>query len=419
MIEEQSKHRVFNKRSLFSACMAVVLAAGLSIPVSTASAVTAKEKQAEANAALAKLNGYQAELEEATANYEEAQSQQIEAEHKAKEAQTKIDDETKKIEGYQDQLAERARNMYRSGDTSFIDVILGASTFEEFATTWGMLETLNTNDAELVQETKTARQELESAKTEYEHQAKTAADKAAEAKVIADNADTKAEEMQAVYDSLSAEAADLVEKEREAEEKAAAEAALAAIHDNAANDNDTNTNNGGSGINNNNDDNGHAGSSHNNDDADDSNDSGSHSNSGSSSNNSSSGASQSNASHSNNSNASSGSSTPSTSRSRSAIVNRAYAQLGKPYKWGAVGPSSYDCSGLVSYCVTGKHQRYCTSGAVAGWPRTSNPQPGDICVKSGHVGIYIGGGKMIHAPQTGDVVKISAVHRGMWYVVPR
>lgn len=98
------------------------------------------------------------------------------------------------------------------------------------------------------------------------------------------------------------------------------------------------------------------------------------------------------------------------------VVDRAYGKLGCPYKWGASGPSTFDCSGFVSYCLTGKYTRIGTSGTFAGWPRVSNPQPGDVCVKSGHVGIYIGNGKMIHAPHTGDVVKISNVHSGMWYV---
>ncbi len=389
MIQEQGKRRMFNKQSIFAACMAVVLAVGLSIPLSTASALTAQEKQAEADAALAKLNNYQAELEEATANYEEAHSQQIEAEQKASEAQTKIDEETAKISEYQEQLGERARSMYRSGDTSFIDVILGASTFEEFATTWNMLETLNSNDAELVSETKSAREELESAKAELEQQAETAANKASEAKVIADNADTKAAEMQAVYDNLSSEAAELVEQEQAAQEATAASAALAAIQDSSSNA----SSNSSSGT--------------------------SKKPSSSSTSNSSSSSASSSTSSSSSSNASSSSSTPSTSRSRSAIVSRAYAQLGKPYAWGACGPNSFDCSGLVGYCITGSYSRYCTSSSVAGWPRTSNPQPGDICVKSGHVGIYIGGGQMIHAPQTGDVVKISAVQSSMWYVVPQ
>lgn len=99
-----------------------------------------------------------------------------------------------------------------------------------------------------------------------------------------------------------------------------------------------------------------------------------------------------------------------------AVVDRAYNQLGKPYVWGAVGPNSFDCSGLVGYCLTGRNARIWTSGSFAGWPSVSNPQPGDVCVISGHCGIYIGGGQMIHAPQPGDVVKIAPVQSGMWYV---
>lgn len=98
------------------------------------------------------------------------------------------------------------------------------------------------------------------------------------------------------------------------------------------------------------------------------------------------------------------------------VVDRAYTKLGLPYVWGAVGPNSFDCSGFVGYCLTGKYQRIWTSSSFLGWPRVSNPQPGDICVRSGHCGIYIGGGKMIHAPHTGDVVKIASVPSNMWYV---
>lgn len=98
------------------------------------------------------------------------------------------------------------------------------------------------------------------------------------------------------------------------------------------------------------------------------------------------------------------------------VVSRAYRALGKPYEWSAAGPDSYDCSGLVSFALTGRYShRWSTSDFIT-WPRVSNPQPGDVCIKPGHCGIYIGGGQMIHAPQTGDVVKISAVHSGMFYV---
>lgn len=98
------------------------------------------------------------------------------------------------------------------------------------------------------------------------------------------------------------------------------------------------------------------------------------------------------------------------------IVSRAYSQLGKPYVWGACGPSSFDCSGFVSYCLTGSYTRLGTTLTFMGWTRVSNPQPGDVVTTATHCGIYIGNGQMIHAPHTGDVVKVGPVQPGMIYV---
>ena len=106
-------------------------------------------------------------------------------------------------------------------------------------------------------------------------------------------------------------------------------------------------------------------------------------------------------------------------------VQRAYQELGKPYVWGASGPDSYDCSGLVYYCISGKvgghpettYTLYNKSQIISG----AEAQPGDLVhlyFKGGspsHVGLYIGGGKMIHAPHSGDVVKISYVPQGAVY----
>lgn len=101
-----------------------------------------------------------------------------------------------------------------------------------------------------------------------------------------------------------------------------------------------------------------------------------------------------------------------------AIVDRAYSKLGCAYVWGACGPDTFDCSGLVSYCVSGSYIRLGTTYTFMGWTRVSNPQPGDICTSSSHCGIYIGNGQMIHAPEPGDVVKIGPVQSGMIYVRP-
>lgn len=364
-----------------NAAFAAILAVGLSVPAASAFAAPSDDKQAEAQAALQKLNQYQSELDQASANYEAAHQEQIDAQNRVDEAQKQIGEKTAQIEKDQQRLSDRARDMYRSGDTNFLDVILGASSFEQFATTWNMLETLNGNDAELVSETKTAREDLQAAKQEAEEQAKVASDKAEEAKSVAEAADQKASEMQQTYNSLSAEAQELISQERAAQE-AQQQAAAAAAEQNGTAGNDAATT-----ITNNNRNN-------------------------TTSNNSSS------SSNSNKNNASSSATNNSKPQSVSgnSVVNRAYSQLGKPYQWGAVGPNSFDCSGLVSYCLTGSYSRLGTTGTFMGWTRVSSPQPGDICVNSHHCGIYIGGGQMIHAPRTGDVVKVSSVHSGMIYV---
>lgn len=364
-----------------NAAFAAILAVGLSVPAASAFAAPSDDKQAEAQAALQKLNQYQSELDQASANYEAAHQEQIDAQNRVDEAQKQIEEKTAQIEKDQQRLSDRARDMYRSGDTNFLDVILGASSFEQFATTWNMLETLNGNDAELVSETKTAREELQTAKQEAEEQAKVASDKAEEAKSVADAADQKASEMQQTYNSLSAEAQELISQERAAQE-AQQQAAAAAAEQNGTAGNDAATT-----ITNNNRNNTAS------------------SNSSSSSN-----------SNKNNDSSSATNNSKPQSVSGNSVVNRAYSQLGKPYEWGAVGPNSFDCSGLVSYCLTGSYSRLGTTGTFMGWTRVSSPQPGDICVNSHHCGIYIGGGQMIHAPRTGDVVKVSSVHSGMIYV---
>ena len=100
------------------------------------------------------------------------------------------------------------------------------------------------------------------------------------------------------------------------------------------------------------------------------------------------------------------------------IVSIAYRYVGVPYRSGGASPSGFDCSGLVGFCLTGRYSRSCTSASLNALPTVSNPQPGDVCVRSGHCGIYIGNGQMIHAPHTGDVVKVASVPSNMRIVRP-
>lgn len=136
-------------------------------------------------------------------------------------------------------------------------------------------------------------------------------------------------------------------------------------------------------------------------------------------NSSNSSSSSSNSSSSNSSSSSSSSSSPSYSANKgSIIVNAAYSQIGVPYVWGGTTPGvGLDCSGLVQYCYrqAGISIPRTSGDILAAGTIVSNPQPGDICWTSGHVAIYIGGGQMIEAQQTGVPVKVSSV-RVTYYV---
>jgi cell wall-associated NlpC family hydrolase len=89
----------------------------------------------------------------------------------------------------------------------------------------------------------------------------------------------------------------------------------------------------------------------------------------------------------------------------------AYAQLGKPYVWGATGPGSYDCSGLMmaAWAAAGVTIPRDTYSQVAGLPSVplSALQPGDLVFfdGDGHVAMYVGGGMIIDAPRTGLTVE--------------
>jgi cell wall-associated NlpC family hydrolase len=104
-----------------------------------------------------------------------------------------------------------------------------------------------------------------------------------------------------------------------------------------------------------------------------------------------------------------GNTTPTVSGS--AIVNEAFKYLGTPYVWGGTTPSGFDCSGFTQYVyrACGKSIGRDTYAQASGGTEisASQLQPGDLVFPhSGHVEIYIGNGQVIHAPHTGDVVRV-------------
>ena len=340
---------------------AVMLGAASIVAPTTAFAATAAEKQAEADAVRNQLVGLQADLEAAADSYKQALDAQEVAQAAMEAEQVKIDEANGKIADLQDKLGTRARSMYRSGSSNFLDFVMGATSFEEFTQNWDLLNKMNENDGQMVDETKTLREELQASKDEYARQEKIAADKAAEAKVIQTEAEAKVAQATELVNSLDAEAQALLAEEQAAAARAAAEQAAAeeaarqAQNNNngynAPSSNSNNTyvppvyNNGGGG--------GGGGAVGN----------------------------------------------------YGSVVDYAMSRIGCPYVWAAEGPNAFDCSGLVrwAYLQVGVSLPHYTESLYAcakNCVPISEARPGDVLYRPGHVGIAVsyGGSHYVHAP---------------------
>ena len=354
-------------RRAFIGGVAALGATSLIIP-EFAFAETAAEKQAEADAVRNQLVGLQADLETAGENYYAALDEQERAQRSMDEQQVKIDETTQEIEGLQDRLSTRARSMYRSGSTTFIDFLLGASSFAEFTQNWELLNQINANDADLVDQTKSAREQLQAAKDEFARQEQIAAQKAAECKQIHDEVQVKVQNATDLMNSLDEEARALLEQEQAAAAAAAAaqaqaeaEAAAAAAGGNdggyqGGGGNDGGGNGGGSTI-------VYPGGG-------------------------------------------------GSAGDNSAAYSYACSRIGCPYVWGAEGPDSFDCSGLVTWAyrqlgIELPHQSEAQMARATRVVSVSEARPGDVLWRYGHVGIAggYGGTPYVHAPTFGACVR--------------
>lgn len=318
------------------------------------------DKLQEARAILARVDELQVTIDSATADYNAAMIEWQAAVDQLNECQARIDDKNAEIEVYQEKLGDRARMMYKTGSASVIDLLLGATSFTAFTNNWSLLNNMNESDAKDIQHVKDLRAEIVSEKNAYEEHERacaTAVDTAAETGAQAQHA---LEEMTQTFSSLSSDILELIGQEQAAREEWQRQEVLAWI----ANGTPGAGTSGGQPAPNlmiNND-------------------------------------------------------KPQTVDGALAI-QRAVGELGKPYVWGACGPNSFDCSGLVSYCLCGEYgRRLGTTRTFYYWDRVTIPLPGDVCTNWGHCGLYIGDGLMIHAPNSNEPVKIGAVKPGMIFV---
>lgn len=274
--------------------------------------------------------------------YGEAAAKAAKLESQRKKASARLKKLTNRMGVVQGHLNDRARSMYRQGPMGFIDVLLGAESFEEFATTWDILHDLNQSDSEAVAELKGLRKQARETRNAI----------AAKEKAAKKQKALMASNKRSAYAALNQKQAKLRGLEREiAALQAAEEAARAAARTSWASGPEKQF-------------------------------------------------------------------PPPTRAARSEVVAIAKRYLGAPYRWAADGPNSFDCSGFTMfvYRQVGVSLPHSSRAQIHYGQRVSrsNLEPGDLVFFGSpihHVGIYVGGGRYIHAPSSGDVVKISSLSR--------
>ena len=269
------------------------------------------------------------------------------------ETRARIAEQTAIIDDLQASLDTRAGSLYRTGRLSFLEVLLGASDFEQFAATWELLLDINERDARSIAALGEARAKTEEARDQLavqEAEAATVVERMAENKAFIES---RLAERRRMLAGLEAEIARI-----EAAEHARAEAAARAVSVSRF---------GAPGV-------------------------------------------------------PDRSFPPPTRAARSEVVSIAMRYLGAPYRWGASGPNSFDCSGftLFVYRQVGVSLPHSSRAQFRVGERVSRSdlQPGDLVFFGSpihHVGIYVGGGRYIHSPRTGDVVKVSPLSSRMNY----
>ncbi len=318
--------------------------------------ISAKQSQAESvRSEIATLNS---DLETKVEIYNNANYQLAKIEGSIEENQASLDAASVKLGEMQDRLTQRVVKIYRNGDVNVLDVLMQTNDLSEFLTKYDMLTKVGEQDRDDLEQVKMLKEQVEQAKIQLD------SDKATQSTLVDQLASEKTDieaglsQRRQMLTGIEGDIASL-----QAQQKAQQEAAFQAQQA-AASSTEGEGDGGGSG--------GRVGPLH-----------------------------------------------PSTA---GGAVGIAMQYLGVPYVWGGASPSGFDCSGLVMYVyaqlgISLPHGA--TAQYAAGTPIDySELQPGDLVFfGSGggymsHVGIYIGGGSMIHAPFEGTVVQIGSVSSG-------
>jgi cell wall-associated NlpC family hydrolase len=327
----------------------------LSLLLTTSSLATPiSSKKAQLREVQAKLQTVYQKVDMAVEKYNQATSQLKTVQEQIKENQRLLKVAEYNLEVANKQLSARAENMYRSRDVGVVDVLFAANSFDDLVTQLNLMERLGNSDVDTVKSISAYRQDIKDRRVKLD------ADKKAAAQLV-DQAATQKAEVVALESKLENMTAGIKADIRRLQQQAAARAQAAAQAAAAQNTGGSTGGGGGTVVD-------PGGSGH------------------------------------------------------SAVVAIAQRYLGVPYVYGGASPSGFDCSGLAMYC-------YAQIGIGLGHGATiqqqsSTPvplnalQPGDLVFfgnasYSSHVGIYVGGGSMIHAPHTGAVVSYGSIG-GAW-----
>jgi peptidoglycan DL-endopeptidase CwlO len=328
-------------------------------------------KRAEAQQVLAQINAMDAQLEKAVEAWNGANVRLDQIQHDLATNRARLEVARKNLTKARERVSQRMVALYTSEQPDALSVLLGASSLGDLIERLDSASRIADDDARIAAEVTRYKNEVQT------RQAALVKAEAEQQQVVAERAAQRASiqsqlaERQALYSSIKDQIATLEAAERERQARLAAQAKAAAKQSHEAPPapapdppSSSGSSGGGSG-------------------------------------------------------GSGGSSTPPPA-THSSVVSIALAYLGVPYVWGGATPSGFDCSGFTMY-VYAKVGVYLPHNAAMqfgmGTPVSrSQLAPGDLVFFNGlsHVGMYIGGGRFVHAPHTGDVVKISSLSE-YWY----
>ena len=328
----------------------------LSFALSTqASASPVADKKTRLREVQTKLQGVYHEADLAVEKYNQATSQLTTVQQQIKENQHLLKVAEYNLDVANTQLQSRAESIYKTRDVGIVDVLFASNSFDDLVTQLNLMERLGNSDVDTVRSIAAYQQDIK------DRRVKLGADKKAAAKLVTERAAQKSEVLavQGRLEQMTAGIKNDIQRLQE-QQAAAARAAAQAAAQAAA---------GGA------------------------------------------------------SNGGGGGSVPDPGGSgNSAVIAIAQRYLGVPYVYGGASPSGFDCSGLTmySYAQVGVGLSHgATDQQHASTPvPISALQPGDLVFfgnasYSYHVGIYVGGGSMIHAPHTGAVVSYGSIG-GAW-----